>query len=237
MFIPSEGCCFTDADYSQIELRILASLSGDEALIEAYRENRDIHRTTASRVFHTPFEEVTDLQRRNAKAVNFGIVYGISSFGLSQNLSISRGEAKEYIDEYFRMFPGIKVFLDKEVSEAKEKGYSVTMFGRRRPIPELGSSNFMQRQFGERVAMNAPIQGTGADIMKIAMIRVFEELHRQGLSSRLILQIHDELLIETKAGEEEKVAQILRDGMMGAAKMQVPLEIDCHTGADWYEAK
>lgn len=237
VFIPSEGCCFTDADYSQIELRILASLSGDEALIEAYRENRDIHRTTASRVFHTPFEEVTDLQRRNAKAVNFGIVYGISSFGLSQNLSISRGEAKEYIDEYFRMFPGIKVFLDEEVSEAKEKGYSVTMFGRRRPIPELGSSNFMQRQFGERVAMNAPIQGTGADIMKIAMIRVFEALHRQGLSSRLILQIHDELLIETKAGEEEKVAQILRDGMMGAAKLLVPLEIDCHTGADWYEAK
>ena len=237
VFIPSEGYCFTDADYSQIELRILASLSGDEALIEAYRENRDIHRTTASRVFHTPFEEVTDLQRRNAKAVNFGIVYGISSFGLSQNLSISRGEAKEYINEYFRMFPGIKVFLDEEVSEAKEKGYSVTMFGRRRPIPELGSSNFMQRQFGERVAMNAPIQGTGADIMKIAMIRVFEALHRQGLSSRLILQIHDELLIETKAGEEEKVAQILRDGMMGAAKLLVPLEIDCHTGADWYEAK
>ena len=135
------------------------------------------------------------------------------------------------------MFPGIKVFLDEEVSEAKEKGYSVTMFGRRRPIPELGSSNFMQRQFGERVAMNAPIQGTGADIMKIAMIRVFEALHRQGLSSRLILQIHDELLIETKAGEEEKVAQILRDGMMGAAKLLVPLEIDCHTGADWYEAK
>lgn len=237
VFIPRDGSCFTDADYSQIELRILASLSGDEALIEAYRENRDIHRTTASRVFHTPFDEVTDLQRRNAKAVNFGIVYGISSFGLSQNLSISRSEAKEYIDEYFRMFPGIKTFLDREVEEAKERGYSVTMFGRRRPIPELKSSNFMQRQFGERVAMNAPIQGTGADIMKIAMIRVWEELHRQGLSSRLILQIHDELLIETAEGEEEKVAKILRDGMMGAAKLLVPLEIDCHTGSDWYEAK
>lgn len=237
VFIPRDGACFTDADYSQIELRILASLSGDAALIEAYRENRDIHRTTASRVFHTPFDEVTDLQRRNAKAVNFGIVYGISSFGLSQNLSISRSEAKEYIDEYFRMFPGIKIFLDQEVEEAKEKGYSVTMFGRRRPIPELKSSNFMQRQFGERVAMNAPIQGTGADIMKIAMIRVWEELHRQGLSSRLILQIHDELLIETAAGEEEQVARILREGMMGAAKLLVPLEIDCHTGTDWYEAK
>ena len=237
VFIPRDGSCFTDADYSQIELRILASLSGDEALIEAYRENRDIHRTTASRVFHTPFDEVSDLQRRNAKAVNFGIVYGISSFGLSQNLSISRSEAKEYIDEYFRMFPGIKIFLDREVEEAKEKGYSVTMFGRRRPIPELKSSNFMQRQFGERVAMNAPIQGTGADIMKIAMIRVWEELHRQRLSSRLILQIHDELLIETAEGEEEKVARILRDGMMGAAQLLVPLEIDCHTGTDWYEAK
>ena len=237
VFLPREGYCFTDADYSQIELRILASMSGDEALIEAYRENRDIHRTTAARVFHTPFEEVTDLQRRNAKAVNFGIVYGISSFGLSQNLSISRSEAKEYIDEYFRMFPGIKTFLDQEVADAKEKGYSVTMFGRRRPIPELKSSNFMQRQFGERVAMNAPIQGTGADIMKLAMIRVYEELHRRGLSSRLILQIHDELLIETAEGEEEQVEEILKEGMMGAAKLLVPLEIDCHTGTDWYEAK
>ena len=237
VFIPAEGCCFTDADYSQIELRILASMSGDEALIEAYRENRDIHRTTASKVFHTPYEEVTTLQRRNAKAVNFGIVYGISSFGLSQNLSISRSEAKEYIEEYFRMFPGIKTFLDKEVANAKENGYSVTLFARRRPIPELKSSNFMQRQFGERVAMNAPIQGTGADIMKIAMIRVWEELHRQGLRSQLILQIHDELLIETAAGEEEQAAQILRDGMMGAASLRVPLEIDCHTGADWYETK
>lgn len=237
VFIPQDGWCFTDADYSQIELRILASMSGDEALIEAYRENRDIHRTTASKVFHVPFDEVTPLQRRNAKAVNFGIVYGISSFGLSQNLSISRKEAAEYIDEYFRMFPGIKVFLDKEVSDAKARGYSVTMFGRRRPIPELKNSNYMQRQFGERVAMNAPIQGTGADIMKIAMIRVWESLHRQNLKSKLILQIHDELLIETAPGEEEAVAAILKDGMMGAATLKVPLEIDCHAGSDWYEAK
>ena len=237
VFLPEEGYLFTDADYSQIELRILASMSGDEALIAAYRENRDIHAATASRVFHTPYEEVTDQQRRNAKAVNFGIVYGISSFGLSQNLSITREEAQEYIESYFAMFPDVKRFLDQEVADAKERGYSVTLFGRRRPIPELKNSNYMQRQFGERVAMNAPIQGTGADIMKIAMIRVFEALHRQGLRSRLILQIHDELLIETAPGEEEAVAEILRDGMMGAAGLRVPLEIDCHTGSDWYEAK
>ncbi len=237
VFLPQEGYTFLDADYSQIELRILASLSGDEALIEAYRENRDIHAATAAKVFHTPYEEVTPLQRRNAKAVNFGIVYGISSFGLSRNLDIPRWEAKEYIEEYFRMFPGIKAFLEREVSEAKEKGYSVTMFGRRRPIPELTSSNYMQRQFGERVAMNAPIQGTGADIMKRAMLRVWEALHREGLQSRLILQIHDELLIETAPGEEERVRQILTEGMMGAASLRVPLEVDCHQGSDWYEAK
>ena len=237
VFVPGEEYCFTDADYSQIELRILASMSGDEALIEAYRENRDIHRATAAKVFHTPYEEVTSLQRRNAKAVNFGIVYGISSFGLSQNLSITRTEAKEYIEAYFQMFPGIKAFLDQEVKDAKECGYSTTLFGRRRPVPELKSSNFMQRQFGERVAMNAPIQGTGADIMKAAMIRVWEELCRRGLRSRMILQIHDELLIETARGEEEQVAQILENGMMGAASLRVPMEIDCHTGADWYETK
>ena len=188
-------------------------------------------------MFHTPYEEVTPLQRRNAKAVNFGIVYGISSFGLSQNLDVTRNEAKGYIEEYFRMFPGIKTFLDQEVEEARTKGYSVTLFGRRRPIPELSSSNFMQRQFGERVAMNAPIQGTGADIMKRAMIRVWEEMHRKGLKSRLILQIHDELLIETAPGEEERVQKILTEGMMGAANLRVPLEIDCHQGNDWYEAK
>ena len=237
VFVPREGYSFLDADYSQIELRILASLSGDEALIEAYRENRDIHAATAAKVFHTPYEEVTPLQRRNAKAVNFGIVYGISSFGLSQNLDVTRSEAKGYIEEYFRMFPGIKTFLDQEVEEARTKGYSVTLFGRRRPIPELSSSNFMQRQFGERVAMNAPIQGTGADIMKRAMIRVWEEMHRKGLKSRLILQIHDELLIETAPGEEEQVRKILTEGMMGAADLRVPLEIDCHQGNDWYEAK
>ena len=173
VFTPKEGCIFADADYSQIELRILASMAGDKELIEAYKGGKDIHRITASKVFGVPFDEVTDLQRRNAKAVNFGIVYGISAFGLSQDLTISKGEAKEYIEQYFATYPGIKIFLEKCKREAKEKGYSVTAFGRRRPIPELASSNFMQRQFGERVAMNAPIQGTAADIMKIAMVRVF----------------------------------------------------------------
>ena len=236
-FIPAEGMRFTDADYSQIELRILAHMSGDRELIDAYKENKDIHRITASKVFHTPFEEVTPLQRRNAKAVNFGIVYGISSFGLSQGLSISRKEASEYIEAYFKTYPRIKAFLDKLVLDAKENGYAVTMYGRRRPIPELGSSNFMQRSFGERVAMNSPIQGTAADIIKIAMIRVWEALIRAGMQSRLILQIHDELLIENVPGEEKKVRKLLEDEMSGAASLEVTLETDVHSGDDWYMAK
>ena len=235
--IPREGYTFTDADYSQIELRILAHMSGDPGLIEAYRENEDIHRITASKVFHTPIDEVTPLQRRNAKAVNFGIVYGISSFGLSQGLSISRAEAAEYIKAYFKTYPGIKIFLDGLVSSAKKEGYAITMYGRRRPVPELSSSNFMQRSFGERVAMNSPIQGSAADIMKIAMIRVWERLEREKLQSRLILQIHDELLIETAPGEEETVRRILEEEMEHAADLSVRLETDVHSGADWYMAK
>lgn len=237
VFIPKEGFLFVDADYSQIELRVLAHLSGDEHLIRAYQEAQDIHRITASQVFHIPFEEVTDLQRRNAKAVNFGIVYGISSFGLSQDLSITRKEAAHYIEQYFQTYPGIKRFLDEAVEHAREKGYVTTMFGRRRPVPELKSSNFMQRSFGERVAMNSPIQGTAADIIKIAMIRVNERLRQEGLQSRLILQVHDELLIEAKAEEEETVKKILREEMQGAAELSVKLEIDMHTGNNWYEAK
>ena len=237
VFLPKEGCVFVDADYSQIELRVLAHMSGDEQLIQAYREAKDIHRTTASQVFHIPFEEVTDLQRRNAKAVNFGIVYGISSFGLSQDLSISKKEAAEYIERYFETYPKIKQFLDRLVADAKEKGYSLTMFGRRRPVPELSSSNFMQRSFGERVAMNAPIQGTAADIIKIAMIQVHDRLAREGLESKLILQVHDELLIETKEEELAQVEQILTEEMHRAADLSVSLEIDMHTGKNWYEAK
>jgi len=237
VFVPKEGYVFTDADYSQIELRILAHMSGDEELIAAYKTDADIHRITASKVFHTPFEEVTDLQRRNAKAVNFGIVYGISSFGLSQDLSITRKEAAEYIEQYFKTYPKVKAFLDESVAQAKKEGAVSTLYGRRRPIPELSSSNFMQRSFGERVAMNSPIQGTAADIMKIAMIRVYKRLKEEGLASKLILQVHDELLIETKIEEKEQVARILEEEMKGAADLAVSLEIDLHTGENWYEAK
>ncbi len=284
VFIPEDGYVFVDADYSQIELRILAHCSGDEQLINAYKEARDIHRITASQVFHTPFEEVTDLQRRNAKAVNFGIVYGISSFGLSQDLSITKKEAAQYIESYFETYPSIKGFLDdavehaKEngyvttvfgrrrpvpelsssnqyiesyfetypsikgflddaVEHAKENGYVTTVFGRRRPVPELSSSNFMQRSFGERVAMNAPIQGTAADIMKIAMNGVNRRLKENNMKSKLVLQVHDELLIEAYEEELEDVKEILSHEMVHAAKLHVPLEVDMHTGKNWYEAK
>ena len=236
-FVPKPGCVFLDADYSQIELRVLAHMSGDENLIEAYREAEDIHRMTASKVFHVPLEEVTPLQRRNAKAVNFGIVYGISSFGLGQDLGISRKEAEAYIQQYLETYPGIHEFLNRCVEDAKEKGYSVTMFGRRRPMPELKSSNFMQRSFGERVAMNAPIQGTAADIIKIAMIRVAKRLKEEQLKTRLLLQVHDELLLEVPEDELEKAEQILEEEMTGAAHLAVKLEIDMHTGNNWYEAK
>lgn len=237
VFVPKEGCVLMDADYSQIELRVLAHMSGDGQLIEAYRMDEDIHRITASKVFHTPLDEVTDLQRRNAKAVNFGIVYGISSFGLSQDLSISKKEAAAYIEQYYATYPGIKIFLDCTVDQAKKDGYVTTMFGRRRPVPELSSSNFMQRSFGERVAMNSPIQGTAADIIKIAMIKVWRALKEQGLKSKLILQVHDELLIETAKDEIEIVRKLLAENMKSAAELAVTLEVDLHTGENWYEAK
>ena len=237
VFVPEEGFVFLDADYSQIELRVLAHMSGDEKLIQAYREAEDIHRLTASQVFHVPLDEVTPLQRRNAKAVNFGIVYGISSFGLSQDLSITRKEAAAYIEKYFETYPKIKGFLDGLVKEGREHGYVTTMFGRRRPVPELKSSNFMQRSFGERVAMNSPIQGTAADIIKIAMNHVYERMKKDGLHSRLVLQVHDELLIETKKEEIEIVSRILEEEMKGAADLAVELEVDMHQGDSWYEAK
>ncbi len=236
VFIPKEGCILIDADYSQIELRVLAHMSGDESLIEAYQKAQDIHRITASQVFHVPFEEVTSLQRRNAKAVNFGIVYGISSFGLSQDLSITKKEAAQYIESYFETYPGVKRFLDQQVKDAKEQGYVTTMFGRRRPVPELSSGNFMQRSFGERVAMNSPIQGTAADIIKIAMVRVSEALQEQGLRSKLILQIHDELLVEALEEEAPQVEEILKREMEAAADLSVRLEIDMNRGKSWYEA-
>ena len=236
VFVPKEGYVFIDADYSQIELRVLAHMSGDQNLIAAYQHAEDIHRITASQVFHTPLEAVTDLQRRNAKAVNFGIVYGISSFGLSQDLSITRKEAEGYIASYFETYPGIKIFLDRLVTDAKEKGYAETMFGRRRPVPEVGSSNFMQRSVGERMARNSPIKGTAAEITKIAMIRVKQRLEREQLKSKLILQVHDELLIEAAADEEEYVKTLLAEEMRHAADLAVTLEVDVKSGRNWFEA-
>ena len=237
MFTPKEGCVFVDADYSQIELRILAHMSGDESLIQAYKEEQDIHRMTASKVFHIPFDEVTPAQRSNAKAVNFGIVYGISSFGLGQDLNISRKEAESYINQYFATYPGIKDYLDGLVAEAKETGSVTTMYGRKRPVPEISSSNFMQRSFGERIAMNSPIQGTAADIMKIAMLRVDRALKEKNLTAGILLQIHDELLIEAPADEAEQVAEILQTEMMAAADLKVPLSVEVKTGENWYETK
>lgn len=237
VFIPEEDYVFLDADYSQIELRVLAHMSGDEKLINAYKEAKDIHRITASEVFHTPFEEVTPQQRSNAKAVNFGIIYGISSFGLGQGLNITRKEAERFIEKYFETYPKIKEYLDGLVAQAKKEGYSTTLFGRRRPIPELGSSNFMQRSFGERVAMNSPIQGTAADIIKIAMNRVNRRLKEGNMRSRLILQVHDELLVEAHKDEAEEVKKILVEEMQGAARLEVPLEVEVKSGNNWYEAK
>lgn len=237
VFVPADGCVFLDADYSQIELRILAHMSEDKGLIQAYREARDIHAITASQVFHVPLDQVTPLQRRNAKAVNFGIVYGISAFGLSEDLSITRSEALEYIERYFETYPGVKAFLDRMVQEGRDQEYVTTMYGRRRPIPELKSANYMQRQFGERVAMNSPIQGTAADIMKIAMIRVDRRLKKEGCKASIVLQVHDELLLETPVEEKDKVAAILTEEMRQAASLSVPLEVSLSEGASWYETK
>ena len=237
VFVPEKDYVFLDADYSQIELRVLAHMSGDERLIDAYRENADIHRTTAALVFHTPYEEVTELQRRNAKAVNFGIVYGISGFGLSRDLNITKKEAEQYIEDYFNTYPGVKKCMDDLVETGKSKGFVTSMFGRRRPIPELQAKNFMQRQFGERIAMNSPIQGTAADIIKIAMIHVNDKLREGNYKSRLVLQIHDELLIETHVSEIEQVRKILEEEMIHACELAVPLIADVKQGNNWYEAK
>lgn len=237
VFIPEEGSVFVDADYSQIELRVLAHMSGDAALIAAYQADEDIHAITASQVFDVPLDQVDSTLRRKAKAVNFGIVYGISSFGLGQDLDISRKEAEGYIEKYFATYGKVKEFLDRTVEDAKKNGYTVTMFGRRRLIPELASSNFMTRSFGERAAMNAPVQGTAADIIKIAMVRVNRRLKEEHLQSKLVLQIHDELIIETKKEELEIVQKILVEEMMHAADLTVPLLVDANVGDSWYDAK
>ena len=237
VFVPEDGCVFLDADYSQIELRVLADMSGDEALISAYNENMDVHATTAAKVFHVDIDEVTADLRRKAKAVNFGIVYGISSFGLGQDLHIPKKEAEEYIKRYFENYPKVKNFLDGLVEDAKKTGYSVTKFGRRRPVPELSSGNFMQRSFGERVAMNAPIQGTAADIIKIAMINVDKKLKERNMRTRLILQVHDELLLEAPEDEIEMASRILNDEMVNAVNLKVKMVASVEKGSNWYEAK
>lgn len=236
VFIPKDDYIFVDADYSQIELRILAHMSGDESLIDAYNSAKDIHRITASKVFKIPYEEVSEAMRRNAKAVNFGIVYGISSFGLSQDLSISRKEANEYIKQYFETYPGIKSFLDKTIDDAKKDGYVKTLFNRIRPIPELSSSNFMQRSFGERIAMNSPIQGTAADIMKIAMVAVDKKIKDMKLKSKIVLQVHDELLIEASKDEVDLICDIVKESMMNAADLKVKLDINIAKGLNWLDA-
>ena len=238
IFIPeSAEFCFLDADYSQIELRVLAHISGDESLIAAFKSNQDIHRMTASQVFHVPFDEVTPLQRSNAKAVNFGIIYGKGAFSLGQDLGISRKEAEEYINAYFARYPKIKTFMEDTIKNGTKNGYVSTLWNRRRNMPELQSSNFMQRAAGERAAMNMPIQGTAADIMKLAMIKVHRALQEGGYRSRLILQVHDELLIEAYKEEKDAVAKILKENMEHAADLLVPLDVDVHEGASWFEAK
>lgn len=237
VFIPKEGFVFLDADYSQIELRVLAHMSQDEHMIEAYQTGKDIHRLTASEVFHTPFDEVTSLQRSNAKAVNFGIVYGISSFSLSEDLHIKKKEADEYIENYFKTYPKVKEYLDRLVADGREYGYVTTMYGRIRRLPEMNHSNFIRRSAQERIAMNSPIQGTAADIIKIAMIRVNEALKKRNLESQLLLQIHDELLVEAKLSEVDEVKQLMKEEMESACQLLVPMIADVNQGVNWYEAK
>lgn len=237
IFVPKEGCVYLDADYSQIELRVMASMAEDEFLINAFKDGQDIHRATASQVFNTPIGEITDLQRRNAKAVNFGIIYGMGSFSLSQDLKITKKEADLYIQSYFEKYPKVKEFIDKCVEDAHKLGYATTLFNRRRYIREINSTNFIQRSFGERVAMNMPVQGTAADIIKIAMVRVYNRLKKEGYKSKLILQVHDELIIEAYKDEADSVAKLLQEEMEGAVNLAVPMLAEVHKGNSWYETK
>ena len=236
-FVAREGHVLLDADYSQIELRLLAHLSQDSAMCDAFQRGQDIHRRTASEVFGVPLEEVTREMRSSAKAVNFGIVYGISDFGLANNLQISRKEAASFIARYFERYPAVHRFMEACVAQGKSEGYSFTMFGRRRPLPELSSPNYTRRQFGERAAMNTPVQGAAADIIKIAMNAVSERLAEEGYAARLILQVHDELIVECPEAEVEAVSRLLRECMEGAAELRVPLIAEVTSGASWYEAK
>ena len=237
MFSAEPGKVLVDADYSQIELRLLAHISGDEAMEEAFLSGEDFHTVTASQVFGVPVADVTGQMRRAAKAVNFGIVYGISAFSLSQDLAVSVQEAKAYMDAYFERFPGVKGYMDSVIEKAREDGYVETLFHRRRALPEIKASNFNTRSFGERVALNMPIQGTAADIIKLAMVKVFDRLKKEKLEARLIMQVHDELIVECPEGEEELVKKLLTEEMEGVYKLAVPLTAEAHSGKNWLEAK
>ena len=237
VFKPAEGCLYIDADYSQIELRVLASISNDEHMVQAFKHGEDIHKQAASKVFNIPIEEVTKEQRSSAKAVNFGIVYGISDFGLGEQLNISRKKAKQYIDQYLEQYSGIKQFMSDIVEKAKEQGYVETLFKRRRYISELKSNNYMVRQFGQRAAMNTPIQGTAADIMKIAMLHVLKELKEKKMKAKIVLQVHDEMLIEAPLDEVEEVKTILKNNMENACKLNVPLIAEVSEATNWYDCK
>ena len=237
MFVPAEGCVLVDADYSQIELRLLAHISGDEAMQHAFTSGQDIHTATAAQVFHVLPEAVTPEMRRSAKAVNFGIVYGISAFSLSQDIGVSVAEAKAYMEAYFATFPGVRKYMDNVVERAKETGFVETLFHRRRDLPELKSSNFNLRAFGERVALNMPIQGTAADIMKLAMISVWRRLREEKPEAKLVLQVHDELIVECAEEEARSVAKLLEEEMERVVSLSVPLTAEAHWGGNWLEAK
>lgn len=237
MFCAGENKIFVGADYSQIELRVLAELSQDEMMGQAFLQNEDIHTQTASLVFNIPPQEVTPELRRRAKAVNFGIVYGIGEFSLSQDIGVTRRRAGEYIEQYKAKYSGISRYLDHVVQSAKEIGYTTTMFGRRRYIPELFADNFNLRSFGERAAMNAPIQGSAADIMKCAMVKVYNRIQKENLNAKIILQIHDELVLETPLNEQEQVKEILKYEMEHAVKSRIPFLAEVNAGKDLYELK
>ena len=236
-FIARPGWTLVDADYSQIELRVLAHISGDETMIRAFNAGEDIHARTAAEVYGVPLNEVTHQMRSACKAVNFGIVYGISDFALAKNIGVSRAQARDFMDRYFERYPGVKAYMEESVREGRERGYALTLLGRRRYLPELASSNFNVRSFGERCAMNSPIQGTAADIIKIAMIRVHSALRARGMRTRLILQVHDELILEAPMEEAQAAQALLRECMEGVMELKVPLRTDIQTGGDWRACK
>ena len=237
MFVPEPGNVLVDADYSQIELRLLAHISGDEGMRAAFRAGGDFHAETAAKVFGVAREDVTHEMRRRAKAVNFGIVYGISPFSLAQDIGVTQKEAKAYMDAYFATFPGVRAYMDAVVEQAKRDGWVETLYHRRRDLPELKSSNFNMRAFGERVALNMPIQGTAADIMKLAMIAVWKRLRAELPAARLVLQVHDELIVECPEGDAARAAALLAEEMEHVAQLSVPLTADAHWGKNWLEAK